>query len=351
MTDRLDGGRSPASSFGRTRSRAHTDPADPLTPYRILVVVQVTAALLAGLLGAIPAADPELRRADTAIALALLAFSTVVWFVLPRFRDDIGLDIAITIDICIAGFAAAFVPLQSGQFEVGLGLVIFGVFAAYFRPRRRFLAHLLFIAVAWTAGAAINPRLPTVTDVVVVLLAICGISLMVSTMAERLRSQALYDSLTGTLNRRGLELLAAPVAATAARTGTPISLAMIDLDSFKAYNDEHGHIAGDLLLADLTDAWQRQLRVTDLIARYGGDEFALVRGSTSEAEARELVSRLTAAHPARWSAGFGLWHPGEDLYDALADADRALFVAKRSRTPLPQQPGPAGANDGGTRTA
>jgi diguanylate cyclase (GGDEF)-like protein len=126
---------------------------------------------------------------------------------------------------------------------------------------------------------------------------------------------------------------------------------MIGLDSFKGYNDEHGHPAGDRLLAELTDAWQCELRLSDLIARYGGDEFALILPRTTEAEARELVSRLRAAHPASWSVGFGLWPDGEDLYDALARADRALFTAKRSRTSIPQQPDATVPSDDDARTA
>lgn len=289
--------------------------------------------------GALPTHDGSVREVDIIAATTLAVCSLLTWFVLPRLRDDLGLDIAIVVGALVAGYCTSLIRLQESQFLIGFGLAGLGVFAAYFRPRRRLVALLVVMTGSYAVGVAVNPLLPTPTSYIVAVLMIWGMSLMVSTLVEQLRDQAMYDSLTGTLNRHGLDVAVTSVAANAARTGQAITVALVDLDGFKGYNDEHGHIAGDELLAELTSAWHGELRAGDIMARYGGDEFALVLPFSSRTDAEDVVRRLHAAHPAPWSVGIADWVPGENLYDALDRADAELYDRKRqlgAEPPLPE---------------
>jgi diguanylate cyclase (GGDEF)-like protein len=297
-------------------------------------VIQLCSAGFALFFGALPPGDLRMRQADGAIAAVLLFSVAVVWWVLPKVPHDLGLDIAIGSGSLLAGVAAATIPLPEAQFLIGLGLVAFGVFAGYFRPRRRLYAHLVFMSVSFGTGIWLSPMLPSALDFVVIVVMIWGISLMVATLTERLRVLALYDSLTGLLNRRGLESAALTVAANAERSGVPVTVGIIDLDGFKAYNDEHGHAAGDDLLVSLAAAWAEAMRAGDLLSRYGGDEFVLVLPGTVLDHSDEVAERLHAQHPTTWSVGFATWSAGEDLYVALSRADLALYDAKRSRIPV-----------------
>jgi diguanylate cyclase (GGDEF)-like protein len=350
MSNRSDGG--PESDAHPTHGRvagAHdgrpplrnTAPRqhDPRTPYRVLVQIMLACGLFAILFGALPTHDDSVRLVDVVVATVLAVAGLLVWFVLPRIRDDVGLDIAIVFGAVVAGCCTSLIRLQESQFLIAFGLAGLGVFAAYFRPRRRLILLLVIMTVSFAVGVALNPLLPTPTSYIVAVLMIWGMALMVSMLVEQLRAQAMYDSLTGTLNRRGLDVAVASVAANAARSGQSITVALLDLDGFKSYNDEHGHIAGDELLTELSAAWLRELRAGDILARYGGDEFALVLPFSTRDEADDVARRLRAAHPALWSVGFADWAPGENLYEAFDRADESLYSDKRGRdrrVPLPE---------------
>ena len=90
---------------------------------------------------------------------------------------------------------------------------------------------------------------------------------------DEARKVARVDALTSLPNRRAWDEALPRELARARRDGKPFTVAMIDLDNFKKFNDTHGHQAGDDLLADAARAWIAQLRETDLLARYGGEEF------------------------------------------------------------------------------
>jgi diguanylate cyclase (GGDEF)-like protein len=151
------------------------------------------------------------------------------------------------------------------------------------------------------------------------------------------------DALTGALNRRAFDESLAQEAARARRYGHALSLVLMDLDGFKAVNDEHGHPAGDEALRDFTERARTELREADALFRLGGDEFALLLPHTDTAGALAAATRvvqLTAATPLRaggrtvaltCSAGLAS-HKGKLARpDRLtSEADQALYGAKRA---------------------
>lgn len=154
---------------------------------------------------------------------------------------------------------------------------------------------------------------------------------------ERLDRLAHLDGLTGLPNRRSLDGLLPRELARAERDDRPLSVAILDLDRFKAYNDEHGHPAGDRLLKRVAAGLASCLRASDFCARYGGEEFAVVMPSCSAESALDAIDRMRAAMPSgqTYSAGVATWD-GLETIDALVKrADGALYEAKeagRART-------------------
>lgn len=146
----------------------------------------------------------------------------------------------------------------------------------------------------------------------------------------RLERLAETDELTRLSNRRGWGRALKRELAHAERSGAELCVALIDLDHFKAYNDEHGHLAGDDLLRDTTAAWSSCLRATDVLARVGGDEFALAFPASSQIEALAVIQRLRSvtAYPVTCSAGLVARRPGETAQQLTARADIALYAAK-----------------------
>jgi diguanylate cyclase (GGDEF)-like protein/PAS domain S-box-containing protein len=141
---------------------------------------------------------------------------------------------------------------------------------------------------------------------------------------------AASDALTGLPNRRVLDDQLPREMARSLRADSPLCLAIIDIDHFKAYNDTRGHLAGDAVLRDCAAAWDGALRGEDTILRFGGEEFLVVLPNCGGAEAGEIVERLRAATPdgQTCSAGLAVWRPGESVDDLVARADEALYEAK-----------------------
>ncbi len=152
---------------------------------------------------------------------------------------------------------------------------------------------------------------------------------LVQTVA-RLASDVRTDPLTGLSNRRAWDEGLVRALAGAARTGSPLCLALLDLDGLKAYNDAHGHQAGDALLKDAGAAWKLALRATDDVARIGGDEFAVLMPDCTIEQAARVIARVRAATPydQACSAGIVCWDGAETLAALIGRADAALYGAK-----------------------
>ena len=153
-------------------------------------------------------------------------------------------------------------------------------------------------------------------------------------LAERLERLALTDALTGLPNRRALAVELDRELARASRLGSPLAYAMLDLDRFKEYNDKHGHGEGDRLLRHATRAWGTRIRTQDTLARWGGEEFALLLPDCGgdETVPLEIVERVRTATPYGQTASVGLaiWNGSETAAELTERADFALYAAKET---------------------
>ncbi len=304
--------------------------AELLGPYRILAFIYLLGGTAALLFAVVPGTDESLRTYDVLAGLGMVVTASVLVLLGPRSRGGLALGVGIAFGSIICCLGAILVQTPQGQMLIGVGLVMLGAFAATYRPPERLVLHLCLMVGGFALAQAINPRFNTSIDLLVLGGVVVGVSLMVSRQANRLRSQALHDSLTGAFNRRGLDLMAAPVSTAVRRSGGLITVGLLDLDDFKGFNDRHGHLAGDEELTCVARCWAAEMRSGDVLARFGGDEFAVVLPGSTPEQAADLVARVRARCRARWSIGLTTWDAGEDLYAALARADHSLFEAKRS---------------------
>lgn len=163
-------------------------------------------------------------------------------------------------------------------------------------------------------------------------------------LRRRLADMALTDPLTGLPNRRHFEEVLRAELDRVRRHGGKCTVAMVDVDFFKHYNDTVGHLAGDTALRELASVMRRELRLHDMVARFGGEEFALIMIDAGKREALPIVERLRLdvfEHPFRnrdlqpegrltVSAGVATF-PGDgaSYEQLLKQADDALYRAKR----------------------
>ena len=154
------------------------------------------------------------------------------------------------------------------------------------------------------------------------------------------RIEARTDALTNLPNRRAFDTELPRRLAEAKRYGRPLSLIFLDIDHFKTINDEHGHLVGDYVLANLAAVIAETVREVDLPARFGGEEFAVILPSTGLSQAWDVMQRLvvTVAESVFWfegiqlqatmSAGLAEARPDDNGPSLLERADAALFLAK-----------------------
>jgi diguanylate cyclase (GGDEF)-like protein len=146
---------------------------------------------------------------------------------------------------------------------------------------------------------------------------------------EDLRELCERDPLTGLLNRRAWDLA---LTGSLRKRRRPMYVALIDLDHFKAFNDRHGHPAGDALLRRAAIAWRGALRTADVLARYGGEEFAILLAGCNTETAMAIINRvrLATVDEQSISIGVAIWDGAEDAESLVYRADQALYEAKHA---------------------
>lgn len=227
-----------------------------------------------------------------------------------------------------AARAAEFVPSAAG--DPALPVALRDGAPACFQPIVADEAPLAVLVLVWRSELA---ALPERRATLLRLLADeAAVAMQRADVLARLEEVARTDELTGLLNRRGLDEQLAREVARARRSGAPLCVAMLDLDHFKRFNDQRGHQEGDRLLREAAAAWSGAIRPTDVLARFGGEEFLLVLADCDLERAVETAERLRRIVPAgeTCSAGVACWDGDEAVDTLVGRADRALYDAKRA---------------------
>lgn len=234
--------------------------------------------------------------------------------------------------------------------------------AAYFGSRRFAALTVGWIALTAAPAVAASPdvdmvRSLTFTGTVINVALLTSVVSMMrwheGRLQQRLADLSELDSLTGLLNRRALQDRFDSGAVAAAGRQLPIAVLVLDADHFKQFNDTHGHLAGDEALRTIADQLRAAAGPSDLVCRYGGEEFVVVLRDAGISEAQRYAGRVAAALAATTgtaaggpavtlSGGISIGDAGESLLALLERADAALYAAKdagRARTAAPQPAG------------
>jgi len=165
-----------------------------------------------------------------------------------------------------------------------------------------------------------------------VLVRMAGLLRALQTQAVQLAALARNDGLTGVPNRRTWDHELSRACASARENDLPLTVALLDLDNFKAFNDAHGHVMGDLVLKETAAAWLHLLEGRGFLARYGGEEFTVLLPDTTTQLGESVLEQLRQAvsHGQTCSIGLTVWDGREDPDQLVSRADEALYHAKRT---------------------
>ncbi len=205
-----------------------------------------------------------------------------------------------------------------------------GARAVLFCPVLRSDEPLGVLAVIWTRPTTVP--LSRVTTAVELLANEAAAAIERADLLARLTNQSQTDALTGLANRRFWDEALEQALLRAGRQHKPVCVGLVDLDHFKAYNDTYGHQQGDQLLKEAAASWRAQLRETDVLARWGGEEFAVLLPDCGLSTATRVLERLRTAMPRgqHCSIGLATWDGQQESGALMAAADAALYAAKQA---------------------
>ncbi|HEU4828370.1 MAG TPA: GGDEF domain-containing protein [Gemmatimonadales bacterium] len=339
-----------------------------------LVVARVRAFAMVLLLIAptwniLDAPDDPVHRAGFSVTLVAALVSWWIFWRLRRrrWRPWIGFassafDVSM-VSIALASFLIVGSPMVALNSKVTFEMYFLAITATSLRYDARVCITSGLLALTQYGGlwafarsrfdlydakfvADAGPYLPVDIWTRLILLAIATVlAVTLVRRAQRLLYLAARDRLTGLFNRGHFDRAIATAMEIAARSGEPLSLAILDIDHFKQINDEHGHVSGDLTIRAVARHLTAAMRRTDVIARYGGEEFVVIMPGTTPAVAlarMEALRRLLATTPLNlgnghvvtvsFSAGIAGSPDDADRMtpdELVSRADQRLLAAKR----------------------
>lgn len=320
--------------------------------------VRVSAAVIA-VIAAYLAMTPDLpNRGPMWVVLGVATVVTAAIWLLPWSRIvDSGhvLPIMVTWSLSLVPLIVLLAALDGGSHSpMALLLVLPMMFAALAYPvpaavgvAVAMIIGQLVIGVSGLSGVDPRPGGLLVEGAILLMVGIMGVRIArnhghnlerLRELAERLTRLARVDALTGCLNYRGFRDRLETEIARARRTGRPVALLHADLDHFKQVNDGLGHPVGDQVLGNIGEVLEGIARRADVVARIGGEEFAVLLPETTLADAERIAERVRVTvrgldEPAQVTVSVGvsaLPEVADTAQQLVSTADRALYAAKGS---------------------
>jgi two-component system cell cycle response regulator len=313
--------------------------------------------------------DPKESLVGFGLAIGTFLFAGAAYFLVSRELNPQWLSfVSSGLDVSLVSAAlAAFLVLNQPHTAVNSKVIFEGYFLAIgsssLRYDRRvclvagFLALSEYFAIVFYAAHKWDLNSPAFAPFpygmfgwvnqisrMILMLVACLLSVAIVGRAQRLLRLATIDALTSLFNRGYVDDRFAIELSRARRHEQPLTVAMIDVDRFKLFNDTHGHAAGDFALRTIAAVLRQFLRQSDTVGRYGGEEFVIIMPETDLATAQlklDVLRETIAGTPiplreqnrtvsVTFSAGLaGFPHDGIDQAELLATADERLFQAKR----------------------
>jgi diguanylate cyclase (GGDEF)-like protein len=326
-----------------------------LNLWRLMLAAGLTVTLLgAWLVGGRLSEDETWGLAGLGIIL-LCALSFQLYLAWFPWREERAVWVVAADVLMVSGALVMYVVRDRAIVATNSQIVFFGYFmvvalaAVRSDPRvargvtwaiPSSYAFVIFLAVAWREVHFAPPDLDYGTfrwvvqvSRLILLTCVTWIIHLDAALGASDRTEARHDPLTGLYNRRFLEELLAREMMWAQQQGRHLSVLLLDLDGFKAYNDTHGHLEGDIVLRQVAAGLSSAIRPGDALCRFGGDEFVVVLPNTSGEVARRLARDLLRAVPPTvgLSAGVGCLGSGvTTVAQLLGTADAALLRAKQA---------------------
>jgi len=302
---------------------------------RVVILAGLAAYVL--LVGHIASGLLSAGGALLAIGAYVLAYALLLWHGL-RQPDDMGLYRQLRVlDMLGMGLLMAHDPYGTTPTLTIIGVL---VLESGFRHGLRFYTEGVVLACGVAVAALLVRALYTEVGLPLITLFMCGLFLLLGVYTylllwrldwyqRQLQLESHHDSLTGLLNRRGLREAGSKLLRRALQRGEPVALLYGDLNGFKQVNDRHGHDSGDRLLREVARSLVGTLRPGDVIARCGGDEFAMLLPGAVRAQAEQLGERIAGVLGQLAVEGGG--RIGISLGAAVAPADGSTLEALLDR--------------------
>ncbi|MBJ8343788.1 bifunctional diguanylate cyclase/phosphodiesterase [Antrihabitans sp. YC2-6] len=287
-------------------------------------------AIIASALGLVLALTMPLAPTTPYSYIAVVAaFAIGVFMLVWGDRLSRGhYEVMVWVAIVLVTFGDRAGSSPIGAIATACDYALVAALAGFFFEFFRAMLQIVVIAFCCVVVLAVRPELPW-------WIGLCGASVSVMTgvtvlVMGRLASAAEIDSLTGLFNRRGFDRKLEQALGAAVRHGGSPVLLLFDIDRFQAINEARGHAGGDDALRDIAKAARKLIARTDVFARYGGDEFAVLSTTMTEHDAIALSEQIREAIPTGCSAGVTSWQKGESASYLVSRADIALYQAKRA---------------------